>query len=171
MKAILVLRDPRDVVVSHAFYAAATPSHPLFESFQSLSVSERIMASIVGVKPPWAGERRLLGIGERCRNLIPWITHPLNYTTRFEKLVGPSGGGARDAQLEEIANVARHLGFRHQRRDRERIADDLFGGTATFRKGLIGAWREFFTAEHRRAFRDEAGDVLIELGYEKDNCW
>ena len=35
----------------------------------------------------------------------------------------------------------------------------------------VGAWRGAFTAEDRRAFAKEAGDLLIELGYEKDYRW
>ncbi|MGH7826963.1 MAG: sulfotransferase family protein [Candidatus Binatia bacterium] len=35
----------------------------------------------------------------------------------------------------------------------------------------IGAWRTVFTPEDRRTFAKAAGDLLVELGYEKDHSW
>ena len=41
----------------------------------------------------------------------------------------------------------------------------------TFRSGKTGEWRKHFTDEHKKIFKDVAGDLLIRLGYEKDNNW
>jgi hypothetical protein len=41
----------------------------------------------------------------------------------------------------------------------------------TFRSGKAGGWREHFTEEHKKLFKDRAGDLLVRLGYEKDNDW
>ena len=41
----------------------------------------------------------------------------------------------------------------------------------TFRRGKIGSWRDHFTAEHKRTFKEVAGDLLIQLGYEQDFDW
>jgi hypothetical protein len=30
---------------------------------------------------------------------------------------------------------------------------------------------EFFSEEHKQLFKDVAGDLLVRLGYEKDNDW
>jgi hypothetical protein len=38
-------------------------------------------------------------------------------------------------------------------------------------RGRCGVWREKFGAEDRKVFAKEAGDLLIELGYEKDFRW
>jgi hypothetical protein len=35
----------------------------------------------------------------------------------------------------------------------------------------IGAWRRVFTGEDRKSFAKAAGDLLIELGYERDHSW
>ena len=32
-------------------------------------------------------------------------------------------------------------------------------------------WREFFTDEHKKLFKDVAGDLVVRLGYEKTNDW
>jgi hypothetical protein len=39
------------------------------------------------------------------------------------------------------------------------------------RKGVSGDWRGAFTEGDRRIFKEEAGDLLVELGYEKDHDW
>ena len=39
------------------------------------------------------------------------------------------------------------------------------------RKGKIGGWREFLTPEHIAIIKSEFGDLMIELGYEKDPEW
>ena len=39
------------------------------------------------------------------------------------------------------------------------------------RKGVSGDWRNHFAEDDKRMFKDLAGDILIQLGYEKDNSW
>jgi hypothetical protein len=41
----------------------------------------------------------------------------------------------------------------------------------TFRSGKTGAWHEYFSEEHKKLFKDVAGDLLVRLGYEKNNDW
>jgi hypothetical protein len=41
----------------------------------------------------------------------------------------------------------------------------------TFRSGKTGEWKKHFTQEHKRIFKNVASDLLIRLGYEKDNDW
>jgi hypothetical protein len=41
----------------------------------------------------------------------------------------------------------------------------------TFRSGKTGEWKKHFTDEHKRIFKDAAGDLLVQLGYEKNNDW
>lgn len=40
-----------------------------------------------------------------------------------------------------------------------------------FRKGVAGDWNNMFTEQNKRDFKAVAGDLLVELGYEKDNGW
>lgn len=43
--------------------------------------------------------------------------------------------------------------------------------SGTFRKGSIGDWKEEFNEEHKNAFKEIAGELLIKLGYETDYNW
>ncbi|MGB3681465.1 MAG: sulfotransferase domain-containing protein [Rubrobacteraceae bacterium] len=40
-----------------------------------------------------------------------------------------------------------------------------------FRKGVAGDWKNVFTGRDRQIFKEVAGDLLIELGYEQDEDW
>lgn len=170
MKSVLILRDPRDVVVSFAKYVAVTPSNVFFDYFHPLAEPERITKAIVGI-PLERNEVMKQSIRDSLVSVLPWRSQPSNYTTFFEHLVGPQGGGSREAQLHELEAIAHHLGVRCSRSQRESIADGLFGGTLTFAKGTIGGWREALNAEHKRLIKELLGDLLVTLGYEKDLNW
>ena len=43
--------------------------------------------------------------------------------------------------------------------------------SGTFRKGQPGNWREHFSEANKAFFKENAGDLLIRLGYEKDHDW
>ena len=40
-----------------------------------------------------------------------------------------------------------------------------------FRKGTIGDWRNYFSAENIAVFKEVAGDTLVAAGYERNNNW
>jgi hypothetical protein len=168
MKTILVLRDPRDVAVSHAHYVSSRPQHHVFDYYRQLSPSERIMTSIqgTGTEAP-----RIPSIRKLFDAFLPWRSSPLNLTVSFESLVGPLGGGTREGQLGALTSMALHLELRTPVSVVNTVASDLFGGTATFRNGAVGGWKKDFTSEHERACKELVGDLLIDLGYERDLNW
>jgi glycosyltransferase involved in cell wall biosynthesis len=43
--------------------------------------------------------------------------------------------------------------------------------TEFLRSGAAGQWKDIFTARDREVFKEAAGDLLIELGYERDGGW
>jgi hypothetical protein len=40
-----------------------------------------------------------------------------------------------------------------------------------YRKGLPGDWMDHFNGQHKRYFKEHYNDLLVKLGYEKDNDW
>lgn len=42
---------------------------------------------------------------------------------------------------------------------------------SSMRKGISGDWKEVFTERDKRIFKEEAGELLVELGYERDLDW
>ena len=171
-KTLLILRDPRDIVLSHANYIGKNSNHFLYGLYKKLSQSDRIMTSITGLeKSTDPQEPQLLNIEDRYRSVMPWCSTQFNYTTYFEKLVGEQGGGTAITQHRELENIAKHLGLRYSNDHLDHIANNLFGGTVTFRNGLIGNWKSQLSEKHKYTFKKIAGELLIELGYEHDLNW
>ena len=94
-KHILLLRDPRDVAVSHAFYVTRDTLHDHHKYYTETlrSEEERLMASIRGFGED-AGRRKFLPpIGESFGAYLPWMGDPSTLVVRFEDMIGPLGGG------------------------------------------------------------------------------
>lgn len=69
---------------------------------------------------------------------------------------------------ETVNHCIDSASFEKWTKGRERGQED----SASFlRKGVAGDWQNVFTEKDKRIFKEEAGDLLIELGYEEDNNW
>src|SRR4249919_2460645 len=155
-RSLLMIRDPRDVVVSAQHYVPE---------------DERIAATIAGFGADEHG-RGQASIGERLERFVPWLTTPGVLVVRFENLIGAAGGGSREAQERTVADVARHAGRALDPARVAAVADRVWSDrSSTFRQGHAGGWRERLTPEHVRLFKEHAGRALIELGYESDLDW
>ena len=53
----------------------------------------------------------------------------------------------------------------------QKIIDNAWGETKTFRKGTIGQWKEVFNTNHIQAFKNKWNAYLIDFGYETDPNW
>ena len=171
IKTFLILRDPRDVVISHAFFISKNPYNTSYKLYKHLSTHERIMTSIVGISEDKGFGIKILNIKERIESLLPWMHFNNNCTVFFEKLVGPQGLGSLDMQHQELTKISSHLGFNYSHQEIENLASKIFGGTETFRKGEIGDWKNHMSDEHKDVCKKLIGQILIDLGYEKDLEW
>jgi hypothetical protein len=172
-RTIVMQRDPRDVVISHVHYVMKSDRHYLHHRYTAVldNWDDRLMASITGLPADEHG-RGVISIGQRLAGYAPWLQVPNTYLSRFESLIGPNGGGSIEEQRREIMAIAAHVG---RPLDAE-AADDLAAKiwspkSATFRKGAIGDWRNHFSPAHIDAFKEVAGQHLIDLGYERDLDW
>lgn len=77
---------------------------------------------------------------------------------RFEDLVGPEGGSYRLRHEEALKKLALILGQAIDTNEITNIALQLFGNTATFRKGQIGIWKQYFSDEYKSLFKEKMGD-------------
>ncbi len=174
VRMVLIIRDPRDVAVSHFHYVTYLDKRHRLRPYyiQMQSDAERLMTSIRGLEPPDGNPLgRLPNIDTRFRSLLAWERRGA-CVVRFEELVGPHGGGTREDQVDALWRIARHLDIEVSSSDISRIAQQVFyPKSATFRKGVIGDWKRYFTEEHKRVFKEIAGPLLIELGYERDEAW
>ena len=173
-KQILLLRDPRDVVVSNMFFTKREPGvrHHEFYAEALRSDEERITATIRGFGQDALTDRPRASISEMFEGYTPWLDNSSTLVVRFEDLVGPRGGGIGERQLDEIRRIGDFVGRPLSGEQAQQIARKMYSkASLTYRKGIVGDWRNHFTEDHRRIFKQVAGDTLIRLGYEKDLDW
>jgi len=173
-RIVLIIRDPRDIVVSHYHYVThGSRRHQLRDYYRSLpDDAARLMTSIAGIQQPQSEPTiRLRDIDSRYRSFLTWENHGA-CVVKFENMVGPRGGGSYEAQRVEIRRLAEHLDVQLEESDVKRIASNIFRrASTTFRRGMIGDWKRHLAPEHRAVFRSIAGQLLVDLGYEPDQDW
>lgn len=106
-----------------------------------------------------------------AKNALFWIRNKKTHVVRFENLVGEHGGGTDAKQRRAIIAIAKHLKLNPSSQTINRIQDNIFGSTPTFRRGQIGEWKTHFKPAHKQLFKEKFGELLIAFGYEKDNNW
>jgi hypothetical protein len=73
-----------------------------------------------------------------------------------------------DSGDEVVRECVASASFENWTKGRERGQEDP---SAFLRKGVAGDWKNVFTERDKEIFKERAGDLLIDLGYEKDNVW
>jgi len=163
-----IFRDPRDVVVSHVFYVTDMEArHVHHDYYQSLpDFNARLTVSILGRSDT---NVEFPNIADRFAPYLGWLNRPEVLTIHFEDLIHH-----RESTLISIMD---HLLNRVTlQTPRQLILDSLEASinpkkSPTFRSGKTGEWKKHFTDEHKKIFKEVAGDLLVKLGYEKDNNW
>lgn len=163
-----IFRDPRDVVVSHVFYVTEMETrHAHHAYYQSLpDFDSRLKVSILG-RPE--ADVEFPNIAERFAPYLGWLNQPEVLTIHFEDLIQDRPAALRRIMEHFLARVEVPA-------PRPTILAALEEAinpskSPTFRSGKTGEWKKRFTEEHKKIFKDVAGDLLIQLGYEKDADW
>lgn len=168
VKVVFIYRDPRDQVVSAAYYFKQ-------KGFGRGLTIAQMMTTLIPDSCYWW---RLIDlptekgtVGDFFDFMLEWVGLDFVYATSFEKIVGPQGGGDRTVQIEEIKSIAQFCGYVVTDEEVNAIADSIWGSSHTFRQGKIGSWKNEFTPDLKNIFKNVAGQLLIDLGYEKDFNW
>jgi hypothetical protein len=166
----IIFRDPRDIVVSHVFYITEmAPGHAHYEYYNKVlkNFDERLKISILG-RPD--ADVEFPDISGRFKLYQDWLARPEVMVVRFEEVIL--------ARRETLGRMVDHFLKRVDTlpASREQIIDALEANidpqrSPTFRSGKTGEWKKYFKPEHKKLFKDVASDLLIQLGYEKDNNW
>jgi len=171
IRTFFVIRDPRDVVVSQVHHYLRHKSHYLHRDYKKLRTDkERWITAILGIRKG-NGNFKVYGIAEKLDIVLGWTEAKSVLTLRFEDLIGERGGGELEVQKESIMKIGNHLGMRIGMDEAIFIGNKAFGKGDTYRRGEIGSWRDVFDDEVRDVFKREAGEHLIEMGYETNYDW
>jgi len=164
-----IYRDSRDMLVSQVFFATDMhEEHGMHEYYNSLpDFGERLKVAITGIDRDGL---YMVSVKQRYEGVFQWLEQKHVMGIRFEDLINN-----RDATLNAMLDEVEKTGYKIPipRPKALSIVGDAIqpGKSHTFRSGKTGGWREHFTDEHKKLLKDIAGDVLVRLGYEKNNDW
>ena len=164
-----IYRDPRDVLVSQVLFATDMhEEHGMHEYYRSLpDFDERLKVAITGIDRLGL---RMVSVRQRYEGVFQWLEQEHVMCLRFEDLIED-----REATLSAMLAEVERTGYQIPT-PREKALPILVEAiqprrSHTFRSGKTGGWREHFTAEHKNLFKAVTGDLLVKLGYEKNNDW
>lgn len=161
LKVVLMLRDPRDVLLSNAHYIPQDRRHRFRRALAKFdSIEDRLRLLILG------DERTgIPGVRWTLERYAGWIDSA-DCLIRFEDLIGRSGGGDDSRQRAVLGEAATVLGIRLSSAELSDVGSALFDEKSpTFRSGQIRQWVADFPAEAHRLLENKAGDLLAKMGY------
>ncbi|MFC1605840.1 sulfotransferase domain-containing protein [Pseudomonadota bacterium] len=167
-KFVTITRDPRDMLVSAAFYLANLPEEKggWGSGFGSLNIKSRLV--------------RLIGEADFLRHrLQAWNNYPGGYHMRYESLLKNPEAELenvqiflnRDVETGRIKRAIEFHAFKHQS-GRESGVEHR---SAFLRKGIQGDWRNYFDDDVRQEFKmacnGKWNKLVLDLGYETIANW
>lgn len=165
---VYIYRDPRDLVVSHVFYATYMhEGHGMHDHYTDEldSMEARLNVAIEGSDQPGL---RLPSVWDRYSNYLAWIEEPGVHSVRFEDLI-ENRDEALSGILDYLEGFNVHLPFPRPisiAGMKKAIQPKKSG---TYRKGKPGNWQDHFTPENKAKFKAVARDLLTRLDYEDDD--
>lgn len=172
-KIIFTVRDPRDRAVSYAHKIKKLNPKlrmPIDQLILDIITKYGTVTFNYVSKIPFY--KNMSDFSEYYKLYYPWFQYPDLLFVYFEKLIGPKAGGSRALQLAEIQKIVNFLGIQTSPEYIEYVANNLWGGTESFRDPKIGRWKDTFQQRHKDAFKKTGmGQFLIDFGYEKGLNW
>lgn len=150
-KLIVIYRDGRDVVVSDRFFTADHLGKP-FSFAAAVESWRRDMEAHLR----YAETDRLCAFSYEA---LLGEGAPVVRTLLDD--LGLGYDDALIARMIERSSFRFYAGRERGQENRKRF----------YRKGIAGDWKNHFSAEDRRVFKDLAGDMLVTLGYETGLDW
>ncbi|MCF6409958.1 sulfotransferase domain-containing protein [Pseudalkalibacillus salsuginis] len=170
MKQLFLYRDPRDIVVSYAYFFMKFKGHPYERYFteNNMNIKERCTALINGFNTVYAHRSN---INMFYQNFLGWMSEANILLVPYESLVH-----SKESQRNELRKILRFLEVEKRPMKIEEIVNMMQANvdpakSPTFRKGQAGNWQMIFDEEIKNQFKAIAGDLLIKLGYENNHDW
>lgn len=164
-----IYRDPRDLLISQVFFATdMNEEHGMHEYYTALpDFGERLKVAITGIDQDGL---KMVSVKQRYEGVFQWLEQKNAMCLCFEDLINN-----RDVTLNKMLDEVEKTGYKIPT-SREKSLSVLVEAiqpkkSHTFRSGKTGGWKEYFTEEHKKLFKDVSGDLLVKLGYEKNNNW
>ncbi len=165
-----ILRDPRDVAVSHVHYVTGMQTGHVHHDYYKNELPDfdsRLRVSILG-RPD--SDIPFSDIRGRFEPYLGWLEYSQVLLLRFEDFILQ-----REQAVGQVLDHATRHGFPLQPKRSQAI--ELLTASIdpqrspTFRSGKIGGWQASFSPANKDLFKQVCGDLLIRLGYEINHDW
>ena len=90
------------------------------------------------------------------------LERPHEETRRLFEFLGA------DTSRKVVEHCVEAASFEALSKGRQPGEEDI---SSFYRKGVAGDWQNYFTEQDKQVYKEEAGELLIRLGYEKDLDW
>lgn len=164
----IIVRDLRDTLIS--LYFSMKYSHPLIadyvknmrETLNSLNLEDGLEFLIPHIKDhAW-----IQNSWHKTDNLF--ITYEDLVENEEENFMRIFNHCKIDLPEKKLLNAIEVSSFKSKSKGRQLGDEDIYHHC---RKGIPGDWKNYFNESLKKAFKSEYGDLLVKIGYEKDNSW
>ena len=166
--SVFIYRDPRDLLVSHVFYAKDIHTgHGMHDYYNNVltTMEERLNVAIEGCDLPGLG---LPTVYERYKNFLAWFEIDCVLCLRFEDFI-LNQPETLNILLDYIESFGVEFALQRAEALEKLSTVNKPKKSGTFRRASPGNWKEYFTEDNKRRFKTVAGDLLSRLGYEEDD--
>ncbi len=158
---ILMLRDPRDLLISQLHWIHATGICPgSQENWNNLSMDEQIKELLL-----WNSSQSIASL---TKEMVESLHAKNTYICRFEELIGESGGGTKASQEAAIASLSKFVGCKLSDPHISQIAEQSFRLSGSLRRDQVGIFRSYFSEENQALCKELFGRDIALLGYPAD---
>lgn len=171
---IVLIRDPRDNVVSYAYFMdriAKDVFGSIEEYWKKKDWDEKLSTMIFGFRKPHIA--RYHSVFKRYLNYgIKWLGHN-TFVVRYEDIIGTKFGGSDVTVIKTMKSIMEFIGVEI---DEDTLIKKVAEGSdpnksQTFRSGGEGSWRREFKPCHVSQMKTAAPNLVSALGYEPDEKW
>ncbi len=154
IRHILIIRDPRDVVISQAYYFERSKQHFMHDIFVGKNLKEQIKLAIRGYP-----QRDYLSTSQILEAYSGWLESDA-LVVRFEDLVGSD-------RIKSLSSIYDYIGVKVGENFLVWLADNIVSrASPTFRTGRVGQWRQIFDDELLDFFAENVPkELLMRYGY------
>jgi hypothetical protein len=170
-KAVYVLRDPRDVIVSWIYsFAVSHESQPHIALIRPILLASDLRHRLmIGAYQYW----------QSSWIVRSWAGRPVTeseFPTTFEAILSDEFGEFRKIVAflgwpvpdDVLRKVVEYHTFERRTRGRKRGTTSEY---SHYRSGVPGEWRKHFDRKLGEIFENACPNLLAELGYEKNSAW
>ncbi len=169
---IVMIRDLRDMCVSRYFHVKGEEVHRHYELYNNESLEDGLMHCIGVVEDiyvSWVtGWIKVINENPETILLVKYEELNQSPSAVFEKVFEFFHLPYDKSLMQKIerSKINKSMDLKKELRSSVGLRTK-----STARKGIIGDWKNHFSPSHKKRFKEIAGDLLIELGYEEDNDW